>query len=125
MLEAQDVKYEEFKIISQDGSNAVDAYSGKFRVTRFNYYETILSPYITGNVVIVSTIDATKSTEDNQQRSGSLYNFLPLSAGCVITAKIRAGVGNETNLLDFSTDPFKRLYVTDVSILDKSSTSET
>ena len=41
MLEAQDVKYEEFKIISQDGSNAVDAYSGKFRVTSFNYYETI------------------------------------------------------------------------------------
>ena len=125
MLEAQEVKYEEFKIISQDGSNAVDAYSGKFRVIRFNYYETILSPYITGNVTIVSTTDAAVSTEDNQQRSGSLYNFLPLSAGCVITAKFRAGVGNETNFLDFSTDPFKRLYVTEVSVINKSPTSET
>ena len=125
MLEAQEVKYEEFKIISQDGSNAVDAYSGKFRVTSFNYYETILSPYITGNVTIVSTTDATVSAEDTQQRGGSLYNFLPLSAGCVITAKFRAGVGNETNFLDFSTDPFKRLYVTEVIVINKSPTSET
>lgn len=125
MLEAQEVKYEEFKIISQDGSNAVDAYSGQFRVISFNYYENILSPYITGNVVIVSTTAAAKSTEDTQQRIGSLYSFLPLSAGCVITAKIRAGVGNQVNTLDFSSDPFKRLYVTDVTLLDKSSTSET
>ena len=53
------------------------------------------------------------------------YNFLPLSAGCVITAKFRAGVGNETNFLDFSTDPFKRLYVTEVIVINKSPTSET
>jgi len=125
MLEAQEVKYEEFKIISQDGSNAVDIYSGKFRVTSFNYYETILSPFITGNVTIVSTTTAAKSNEDSQQREGSLYSSLPLSAGCVITAKIRAGVGEQVNLLDFSSDAFKRLYITEVLILDKSSTSET
>jgi len=125
MLEAQEVKYEEFKIISQDGSNAVDIYSGKFRVISFNYYENILSPYITGNVVIVSTTDAAKSAEDTQQRTGSLYSFLPLSVGCIIIAKIKAGVGQQVKSLDFSTDSFKRLYVTDVTILDKNSTSET
>ena len=45
-------KYEIFQIISADGSNTVDLYDAQFRVVSFDIFENILSPYITGRVVI-------------------------------------------------------------------------
>ena len=115
------VKYELFQIVSANGENSVNLYDGQFRVLSFDYYESIVSPHITGSLVISSSTGAAKSKDDAQERVGSLYSSLPLRSGCVILASVKSELGKT---LDFHSDPYKRLYVTDVSVITKSSTSE-
>ena len=115
-------KYEIFQIVSANGENSVDIFSGQFRVLSFSYYESIISPHITGSITINSSTSAAESQDDAQGRLGSLYSSLPLRPGCTILTQIKNDVG-ET--LDFHSDPYKRLYVTDVSVINKSSTNET
>ena len=124
MAASQSSVYEKFIILSADGQNRADIANAEFRVTSFDYYENILSPFITGTVVISSTSGAAQSKEDRQNRSGSLHSSLPLRAGCQLLVKIKDEIGDG---LDFSveSDEYKKLYVTDVSVLDKNSTSET
>jgi len=124
MAASQSSVYEKFIILSADGQNRADIANAEFRVTSFDYYENILSPFITGTVVISSTSGAAKSKEDRQNRSGSLHSSLPLRAGCQLLVKIKNEIGEP---LDFSVedDEYKKLYVTDVNVLDKNSTSET
>ena len=114
-------KYEIFQIVSANGENSVDIFSGQFRILSFDYYESIISPHITGSLIISSSTSAAESQDDTQERLGSLYSSLPLRPGCTILAQIKMGEDME---LDFHSDPYKRLYVTDVSVITKSSTVE-
>jgi len=122
-MSVQSSKYSIFKIISADGKNEVDFAQGQFRIANFYYYENVLSPFITGIVTIVSTSAVTKSKDDTQERVGSLHTSLPLEVGCELLVKIEDPIGEG---LDFSSkkDPFKKLYVNEVQIIDKKSTSE-
>ena len=124
MAASQSSIYEKFIIISPDGENRADIAEAQFRVISFDYFENILSPVITGTVTIVSTSGAVESKEDKQNRKGSLHSSLPVRAGCQLLVKIKDEIGEG---LDFSveSDEYKKLYVTDVSVLDKNSTSET
>ena len=115
--------YEVFKIRSADKKNEVDIYSAQFRVGNIYYYENILSPFITGIVTIISTSAAAESQQDTQGRMGSLHTSLPLEAGCEIFMKIKDTIGKGINFSS-KTDPFKRLYVNEVQVIEKSSTSE-
>ena len=122
-MSVQSSKYSIFKIKSADGKNEVDLVQAEFRVGNFYYYENVLSPFITGVVTIISTSGAAKSKDDTQERLGSLHTSLPLEAGCELLVKIEDPIGEG---LDFSStrDPFKRLYINEVQIIDKKSTSE-
>ena len=64
MAASQSSVYEKFIILSADGQNRADIANAEFRVTSFDYYENILSPFITGTVVISSTSGAAQSKED-------------------------------------------------------------
>lgn len=124
MSAAQEAVYEKFEIFSPDMQNSVRIEDGEFRVVSFDYYENILSPIITGKVAIVSSSGSAKSQTDTANRLGSLHGSLPLRVGSVIRVKIRTGIGE---VLDFSSsqNEYKQLYVTDVSVIEKKSTSET
>ena len=89
----------------------------------FASYENILSPQITGIVTIVSTSGAEENKEDTQKRVGSLYTSLPLQVGCELLMKIKDPIGEG---IDFAspTNPHKKLYINEVQIIDKSSSSE-
>ena len=115
--------YEKFVIISADGRRYVTADDGQFRVTDIYYYENILSPHITGTVTLVSSIGVSNSADDIQDRVGSLHSYLPLEVGCELLLKVKNYIGEG---LDFSstTNPHKRLYVNEVKVLEKTSTSE-
>ena len=65
--------FEIFKIISPDGKNSVDLTDGQFRVVSFDIFENILSPHITGETIIVSSMGAAVSPDDPQQRVCLLY----------------------------------------------------
>ena len=116
--------YEKFVIISADGRRSVSVDDGQFRVTDIYYYENILSPNITGIVTLVSTIGVSNSPDDIQDRVGSLHSYLPLEVGCELLLKVKNYIGEG---LDFSstTNPNKRLYINEVQVLEKTSTSET
>ena len=122
-MSVQGAKYEIFKIRSADGKNEADFAKEEFRVGNVYYYENILSPYITGIITIISTAGSVESKEDTQERIGSLHTSLPLEAGCEIFMKIKNTLGE---VLDFSSkrNTFKRLYVNEVQVIDKSSTKE-
>ena len=124
MSAAQQAIYEKFIILSADGQNSADLYEGQFRVISFDYFENILSPFITGSVVISSSSGAAKSKDDRQGRLGSLHTSLPLRAGCQLLVKIKSEIGE---VLDYSNanDDYKKLYVTDLKVLERGSTSET
>jgi hypothetical protein len=123
MSASQSSVYEKFIIVSANGQNRSDINDAQFRVLSFDYYENILSPFITGTVMISSTSGAAESQEDTQNRVGSIHSSLPLRAGCTLLVKIKTPIGEG---LDFSVedDEYKKLYVTDVKVITKSSTSE-
>ena len=116
--------YEVFAIRSADGKRGVTVDRGSFRVVNFYYYENILSPHITGVATIVATTFVT--TEVTLDRGTSLHAGLPLEVGGELFVKIKTEVGSEDSILDFSstTDPHKRLYINEVQVLDRNSTSE-
>ena len=123
-MAVQDFFYEKFIIRSADGSTEVDAALGQFRVISFSYYENILSPFIDGKILISSTSNVLESTTDTQNRSGSIYTGLPLEIGCEIFVKIKDSMGEGLNFSS-KKDEYQRLYVNEVQVIDKSSTSET
>jgi len=122
-MSGQGAKYEVFKIRSADGKNEVDIYSAQFRVGNIYFYENILSPFITGVVTIISTSAAAESQDDTQGRLGSLHTALPLEAGCEVFMKIKDHIGKGINLSS-ERDTYKRMYVNEVQVIDKKSTSE-
>jgi len=73
------------------------------KTVAFDYYESILSPNITANIVVLDTGNsvAYQSYYDSQERLGSIYNALPLTGREKLKFKIRS----ESGLLDFSQKP--------------------
>lgn len=126
-MAVQSSKYEVFKIRSSNGEREVDLIDGPFaggaRIVNIYFYENVLSPQITGVISIVSTGDAV-SKEGDEETSGSLYEYLPLEAGCEILMRIKTEIGEG---IDYSIkdDPHRILYVNEVQILTKKGNSET
>ena len=84
-----------------------------------NYYESLLSPNITANLVFEDTGNAMKYKKkyDRQERSGSIYNALPITGGEELSFKISGKLGK----LDFTNNP---LYVNGSVNLDQESQRE-
>ena len=126
-MAVQSSKYEVFKIKSSNGEREVDLidgpYAGGTRIVNIYYYENVLSPHITGVITFVSTGDAV-SKEGDESTTGSLYEYLPLEAGCEILMRIKTEIGEG---IDFAVkdDPHRILYVNEVQILSKQANSET
>ncbi len=112
--------YEIFKIFSPDKSNSVDIREAQFRVISFDIFENILSPYITGNVLISSSGGAAQDQKIN--RATSLRTGLPLEAGSFLVVKIHPRLGKT---IDYSkeNEDYKILHVNKVTT-SKDSTSE-
>ena len=89
--------YEIFSITKDD--REIDL---RGKTTSFDYYESVLSPNITGTMTFVDTGSSIKYKEsyDPQQRMGGVWNALPLSGGEKVKFKIASKLGT----LDFSTD---------------------
>ena len=126
-MAVQSSKYEVFKIKSSNGEREVDLidgpYAGGTRVVNIYYYENVLSPHITGVITLVSTGDAV-SKEGDEDTTGSLYEYLPLEAGCELLMRIKTEIGEG---IDYAVkdDPHRILYINEVQILDKQANSET
>jgi len=114
-------KYEIFQIVSPDGGNKVDLYEGQFRVISFDIFENILSPFITGKVVISSSSGA--ALDDKLNRSTSLKSGLPLEVGCKILIRIKTQLGKTINYAVENND-YMVLYVDKIFTILKDSTSE-
>ena len=99
--------YEKFEIESADGSKTVDIKTG---VAMFSYYEDILSPTITAQVVVVNDGN---TIEGPDGKMTSLYNGLPLRGGERVVIKI-AGNSPDNPGIDFSEDPAKYFYVSSI-----------
>ena len=114
-------RYEIFQIVSSDGSNLVDLNEGQFRVTDFDIFENILSPYITGRVVITSSSGAADDQKLN--RFTSLKSGLPLEVGCSILIRIKPEFGKTIDFAQKGND-YKILHIDKVVTLQKESSSE-
>ena len=89
------------------------------KTVAFDYYESILSPNITANIVVLDTGNsvAYQSYYDSQERLGSIYNALPLTGREKLKFKIRS----ESGLLDFSQKP---LFVNGIANPDQNGQRE-
>ena len=73
-------KYSEITLTKdRDGEEIKVQLEGK--TVEFNYYESIMSPNITANMVIMDTGYSARYNKkyDKQERVGSIYNALPLT----------------------------------------------
>ena len=119
-------EYQVFKIYDKNYKRSIDITATGFSVTNFYYYENILSPYITGVAVIVSTGDVMVSKDDVQQRVGSLYSSLPLEAGCALLVRVKTKLGPG---IDFDQEPeqnngYNCFYIDEVQVLERDSSKE-
>lgn len=119
-------------------ANAADSKTGKFelltitkgskeiplvgKMTSFDYYESILSPNVTAKISYVDTGGGAKhdGEYDNQERTGTIYNSLPIT--CDGTEKINFRYTNPLGTLDYSTKP---LIINGANNLDQESNRET
>ena len=82
-MAAQDTSvYEIFEIKSNDGSKTVDIRGG---VVTFSYFENILSPMLTAQVLVANTGNV---VPDEDGEIASIYNGLPLNGGEKVNIKI-------------------------------------
>lgn len=97
--------------ISKDGKE--EPLTGK--TVNFNYYESLYSPVVSGNLTYV---DAGGSTEDKRDNLTSIKDGLPITALEDLKVKIQTAFGT----LDFTKDPFK---VTSSPIMHQESNRQT
>ena len=97
--------------ISKDGKE--EPLQGK--TVNFNYYESLYSPVVSGNLTYV---DAGGSTEDKKDNLTSIKDGLPITALEDLKVKIQTSFGT----LDFTRDPFK---VTSSPIMHQESNRQT
>lgn len=78
--------------------------SGK--TINFSYYESLLSPIVTANIVIVDTGSSTQASkeQDSAERTGTIISSLPVTGNEAVSFKIKSKLGT----LDFQRNP---LYV--------------
>jgi len=107
-------KYEMMTIIKDETEVRLEG-----KTVAFDYYESILSPNITANIVVLDTGNsvAYQSYYDSQERLGSIYNALPLTGREKLKFKIRS----ESGLLDFSQKP---LFVNGIANPDQNGQRE-
>ena len=74
--------YEIFEIRSNDGQKVVDLIGG---VVSFSYFENVLSPMITAQVIISNTGN---TVVDGEGEIASIYNGLPINGGEKVSIKI-------------------------------------
>ena len=102
-------------------ANAADSKTGKFelltitkgskqiplvgKMTTFDYYESLLSPNVTAMVTYVDTGGGAKhdGKYDTQERSGTIYNALPITSDG--TEEVNFKYTNPLGTLDYSTRP--------------------
>ena len=97
--------------ISKDGKE--HPLQGK--TVNFNYYESLYSPVVSGNLTYV---DAGGSVEDKKENLTSIKDGLPITALEDLKVKIQTSFGT----LDFTRDPFK---VTSSPIMHQESNRQT
>tara|TARA_B100000886_G_scaffold236220_2_gene165402 strand:+ start:2505 stop:3767 length:1263 start_codon:yes stop_codon:yes gene_type:complete len=97
--------------ISKEGKE--EPLTGK--TVNFNYYESLYSPVVSGNLTYV---DAGGSTEDKRDNLTSIKDGLPITALEDLKVKIQTAFGT----LDFTKDPFK---VTSSPIMHQESNRQT
>jgi len=97
--------------ISKEGKE--EPLTGK--TVNFNYYESLYSPVVSGNLTYV---DAGGSTEDKKDNLTSIKDGLPITALEDLKVKIQTAFGT----LDFTKDPFK---VTSSPIMHQESNRQT
>ena len=97
--------------ISKDGNE--HPLQGK--TVNFNYYESLYSPVVSGNLTYV---DAGGSVEDKKENLTSIKDGLPITALEDLKVKIQTSFGT----LDFTRDPFK---VTSSPIMHQESNRQT
>ena len=97
--------------ISKDGKE--EPLQGK--TVNFNYYESLYSPVVSGNLTYV---DAGGSTEDKKDNLTSIKDGLPITALEDLKVKIQTSFGT----IDFTKDPFK---VTSSPIMHQESNRQT
>lgn len=97
--------------ISKDGKE--EPLQGK--TVNFNYYESLYSPVVSGNLTYV---DAGGSVEDKKENLTSIKDGLPITALEDLKVKIQTAFGT----LDFTRDPFK---VTSSPIMHQESNRQT
>ena len=97
--------------ISKDGKE--ETLTGK--TVNFNYYESLYSPVVSGNLTYV---DAGGSTEDKKDNLTSIKDGLPITALEDLKVKIQTAFGT----LDYTKDPFK---VTSSPIMHQESNRQT
>ena len=103
-------RYDEITIESSDGKfTTIDLRLG---VASFYYYEDLLSPTITAQLVIVSA-EGVVSNSDKTDKKESLYNGLPIRGGERVSIRIAGNSENNAGL-KFDT-PETYLYVSKVS----------
>jgi len=90
------------------------------KVSTFNYYESLLSPFITANLTYVDTGNTAENKNDIQNRTGTLRDALPLRGDEKVTFKFQNIMGS----IDFNTDNEKFLVVDDSMIISRDSTTE-
>ena len=101
----------EILTISKDGKEI--PLQGK--TVNFNYYESLYSPVVSGNLTYV---DAGGSTEDKKNNLASIKDGLPITALEDLKVKIQTSFGT----IDFTKDPFK---VTSSPIMHQESNRQT
>ena len=74
--------YEIFEIRSNNGQKVVDLIGG---VVSFSYFENVLSPMITAQVIISNTGNV---VTDGEGEISSIYNGLPINGGEKVSIKI-------------------------------------
>ena len=107
-------KYEIMSISSERGKVFIGG-----KVVAFDYFESIMSPNITANVIVVDSGGSITYDKkyDTQERSGSIYNALPITGREKVEFRIKSALGT----LDFEKRP---LFVNGVSNPDQNSQRE-
>ena len=115
MSKAVSVSNYEFMSIFKDGVEV--PLEGK--TVSFSYYESIKSPNITANMIVVDTGNSVSYPKeyDTQERIGSIYNALPLTGREQLEFKINSTLGK----LDFTNKP---LFVNGINNPDQNSQRE-
>ena len=105
-------RYDEITIESSDGKfTTIDLRLG---VASFYYYEDLLSPTVTAQLVIVSA-EGVVSNSDKTDKKESLYNGLPIRGGERVLIKIAGNSKVNKDGLDFSDRPSRYFYVGSVT----------